>query len=357
MKTTAVIMAGGRGERFWPMSRNDCPKQFLSLTADGRTMLQKTAERLLPITPYEDIFIVTNKIYNDIVTEQLPEIPRGNIICEPVGRNTAPCIALAAAVIQKKYGEAVIVILPSDHIIKNTEFFIDTLIKGIETAETAENLVTIGITPQYPETGYGYIKYKHDGVLKQGAFAVDKFVEKPDINKAREYVAAGNYLWNSGMFIWKASTILSNIKKFLPEYIPLLDEITGSINSGCFNEKIKEVFPKFKSESIDYAVMEKAENIYTIPGDFGWDDAGSWLALERINIPDNDGNYIKGNIVSENVKGSIFIGGKKLFALVGVEDIIVVDTDDVTLICAKNNTQDVKKIVEKLKTEELKNYL
>lgn len=354
MKITATIMAGGKGERFWPASRNNCPKQFLSLTSDGKTMLQKTAERLLPLIDYKDIFIVTNKSYLNLVKAQLPQIPEENIILEPVGRNTAPCIALAAKVAEKHYNDAVMVVLPSDHIIKDEERFLDYLKKGISAAETGENLITIGITPSYPETGYGYIKFIRGNSLSGDVYAVERFVEKPVIEKAREYVASGNYLWNSGMFVWKTSTILSNIEKYLPAYIPLLDEIVSGAN---FNDKVEEVFPRFRADSVDYAIMEKAENIYTLPSDFGWDDVGSWLALERINTPDENGNYLQGNVIAADVKNNTIIGGKKLVAAVGVEDLIIVDTDDVILVCAKNSAQDVKKIVGKLKESKLNEYL
>ena len=199
MKTTAVIMAGGRGERFWPKSRNACPKQFLSLTRDGETMIQKTVKRLAPIVEAEDIYIVTNAAYIDLVNEQLPNIPKENILAEPCARNTAPCIAFAAAVINRKYEDAVMLVLPSDHLIGYEDIYINTLKKAIKAAEKGKRLVTIGITPEYPETGYGYINF---GEEKGDVYAVERFVEKPDLAKAKEYLASGKYLWNSGMFVW-----------------------------------------------------------------------------------------------------------------------------------------------------------
>ena len=207
MKITAVIMAGGRGERFWPKSRNNRPKQFLSLTSDGETMIQKTVKRLSPLVSAEDIFIVTNAAYADLVNDQLPDVPRENILCEPCARNTAPCIAFAAAIIQKKYGDAMMLVLPSDHLIGYENIYIKTLQTAIRTAEEGNNLVTIGITPAYPETGYGYINF---GKEAGDAYEVERFVEKPDLPTAKKYLASGKYLWNSGMFVWKASAIMYN---------------------------------------------------------------------------------------------------------------------------------------------------
>jgi len=350
MKVTAVIMAGGRGERFWPKSRNNFPKQFLSLTSDGETMIQKTVSRLLPLVKYEDIFIVTNENYVEIVNEQLPQIPRENILSEPVARNTAPCVALAAAVINKKYEESIMMVLPSDHLIRYDEMYIDTLKQAIKVAKQNTNLVTIGIAPTYPETGYGYIHFsKSDNENFIGVYKVDKFVEKPDLETAKEYLASRKYLWNSGMFVWKTSSIVENFKLYLPEMYEGLLKIQEAFGTNEFKEVLNEVFASFKSESIDFGIMEKAEHIYTISGNFGWDDVGSWLALERINKTNDYGNYITGDIITINTNGSIICGNKKLIAVIGLSDVIVVDTDDATLICSKEKTQDVKKVIENLK--------
>lgn len=348
MKTTAVIMAGGKGERFWPKSRTSRPKQFLSLTSDGETMIQKTVKRLLPVVDMEDIYIVTNSAYTALVREQLPEIPIKNILAEPYARNTAPCIAFAGAVINKKYDDAVMLVLPSDHLIANETLYADTLKKAIATAEKGENLVTIGITPTYPETGYGYINF---GEEKEGAYTVERFVEKPDLLTAEKYLASGKYLWNSGMFIWKLSSIMNNINKFMPDIYKGALKIGKSFGTSDFNEVLKTEFRSFRSESIDFGIMEKADNIYTLPGSFGWDDVGSWLAVERINNTDNNRNYIEGNVIAEDTHHATICGGKRLIAAVGIEDIIIVDTDDAVLVCSKNNTQDVKKIIAKLREQ------
>ena len=346
MKITAVIMAGGRGERFWPKSRNNRPKQFLSLTSDGETMIQKTVKRLSPLVSAEDIFIVTNAAYADLVNDQLPDVPRENILCEPCARNTAPCIAFAAAIIQKKYGDAMMLVLPSDHLIGYENIYIKTLQTAIRTAEEGNNLVTIGITPAYPETGYGYINF---GKEAGDAYEVERFVEKPDLPTAKKYLASGKYLWNSGMFVWKASAIMYNMKQFMPEIHDGTVRIGDSYGTDSYEETLIKEFTAFTSESVDFGIMEKASDIYTIPGSFGWDDVGSWLAVERINETDDKKNYFDGDVIAVDSERTTVCGGKRLVAAIGTRDIVIVDTDDVLLVCSKNNTQDVKKVIAQLK--------
>ena len=348
MKTTALIMAGGRGERFWPKSRKNLPKQFLSLTDDGKTMIQLTVERILPLVNMEDIYIATNKDYKELVQRHLPDLPEQNILCEPVGRNTAPCIGLGAVHISRKYEDAVMFVLPSDHLIKFTNMFLTTLREASEVAEKGENLVTIGITPDYPETGYGYIKF--DPRTTEGrAYRVERFVEKPNLEVAKEYLASGEYLWNSGMFTWKVSTILRNMEKFMPGVYGGLMKIRAAIGTDEEETVLEKEFHDMESQSIDYGIMEKADHIFTIPGTFGWDDVGSWLAVERIRKTNESGNVVDGNIITINTHNCIIQGGKKLIATVGLEDLIVVDTNDATLICAKDSAGDIKKVLENLK--------
>ena len=348
MKITAVIMAGGRGERFWPKSRNSCPKQFLSLTSDGETMIQKTVKRLSPLVSPEDIFIVTNAAYGELVQDQLPDVPKENILSEPCARNTAPCIAFAAAVIQKKYGDAIMLVLPSDHLIGYENIYIKTLKKAIKTAEEGKNLVTIGITPTYPETGYGYINF---GEESGDAYEVERFVEKPNLPTAKKYLASGKYLWNSGMFVWKTSSIMDNMQTLMPDIYEGALRIGESYGTPDFEETLVKEFTAFRSESVDFGIMEKASDIYTIPGSFGWDDVGSWLAVERINETDDDKNYFDGDVISVDSKRTTVCAGKRLVAAIGTRDIIIVDTDDVLLVCSKNNTQDVKKVIAQLKEQ------
>lgn len=356
MKKTALIMAGGRGERFWPKSRKKLPKQFLSLTDDGKTMIQLTVERILPLVNLEDIYIATNRDYKALVQEQLPGIPEENILCEPVGKNTAPCIGLGAVHIQKKYGDAIMMVLPSDHLIKYTSIFVNTLSDACEVAEQGDNLVTLGITPDSPETGYGYIKFIPDQTVGR-AFAVDRFVEKPNLETAKEYVASEQYLWNSGMFIWKVSTILENLKLYLPETFEGLCRIQSAIGTEQQETVLEKEFYDFQSESIDYGVMEKAKNIYILTGAFGWDDVGSWLAVGRIKTSNEFGNVINGNVVTVNTKNTIIQGENKLIAAVGLQDLIVVDTEDALLICDKDSAGDIKKVLENLRICNQVNYL
>lgn len=359
MKTTAVVMAGGKGERFWPRSRKSLPKQFLSLTDDGKTMIQLTIERLKSIVDIEDVYIVTNKDYKDLVLEQISGIPEKNILLEPQAKNTAPCIGLAAMHVKKKYEDAVMIVLPSDHLIKYNEIYIDTLRAAVDVAKEDDNLITIGITPSYPETGYGYINFGRDeeDIKRNNIYRVKRFVEKPNLETAKEYLASGKYLWNSGMFVWKSSTILNNFGELLPDMFEGLKKIYETIGTEDEDEMLHQEFCKFQSESIDYGIMERAKNIYTIPGSFGWDDVGSWLALERINRSNDDGNVIKGNVITINSKKSIIQAQDKLIAAIGVEDLIVVDTEDALLITKKDSTQDVKKVIENLKICNRNEYL
>ena len=348
MKVTALIMAGGRGERFWPRSRKSLPKQFLSLTDDGKTMIQLTVERISSLVELEDIYIATNKDYKALAMEQLPGIPEENILCEPIGRNTAPCIGLAAVHMARKYEDAVMLVLPSDHLIKFTKMFLTTLRDACSLAEKNTNLVTIGITPDYPETGYGYIKFDSHEVEGR-AFKVDRFVEKPTLEVAKEYLATEEYLWNSGMFVWKVSSILKNMKQFMPDTYSRLQTIGEAIGTPEQEMVLDKEFHAMESQSIDYGIMEKAKDIYILPGTFGWDDVGSWLAVERIKKTNEFGNVVNGNIITVNTKNCIIQGDKKLIATVGLEDLIVVDTEDATLICAKDSAGDIKKVLENLK--------
>lgn len=355
MKVTALIMAGGKGERFWPRSRISLPKQFLSFTDDGKTMIQLTVERIRPIVDMEDVYIATNRSYKELVLKQLPGLPEENVLCEPVGRNTAPCIGLGAAYISQKYEDAIMLVLASDHLIKQNDIFIDTLREASQIAAQEENLVTLGITPNYPETGYGYIKFDSSKVIGN-AKAVEKFVEKPDLETAKEYLASGEYLWNSGMFVWKVSTILKKFKQYMPDIYEGLIKIKNAV--GTKEEEIlNREFTAFRSESVDYGIMEHADYIYSIPGNFGWDDVGSWLAVERIKNVNQDNNVIAGNVITVNTKNCTIEGTEKLIAAVGLQDIVIVDTEDAILICNKENAGEIKQVLTKLREEKKEKYL
>lgn len=355
---TAVIMAGGKGERFWPRSRMNLPKQFLKLT-DDRTMIQKTVERLKGLVADENIYISTTVDYKPLVREQLPQVPEENIILEPCGRNTAPCIGLAAVHIHRKHPNATMLVLPSDHLIKNEALFLSTLRHADTIASIDHNLVTIGIMPSHPETGYGYIQLERDGSDAYGdnVFKVARFVEKPDMKTAQRYVESGEYLWNSGMFVWKVQTILENYQTHLPEMYAQLQQIGQAIDSVTYEEILNKVYSQMVNISIDYGIMEKSVKIYVLPGIFGWDDVGSWNALERIMGADADGNVVRGNALLVNTENSIIEAQGKMIAVVGMENLIVVDTEDVILICDKDATQDIKTVTKLLRERDLATYL
>lgn len=353
---TVLIMAGGRGTRFWPKSRKSLPKQFLSLTGDGKTMIQLTVERLLPLVNIGDIYISTNEDYKQLVIEQLPDLPEQNILCEPIGRNTAPCIGLGAVHISQKYDDAVMIVLPSDHQIKMPEVFRDTLQDASQVAEDADNIVTIGITPNYPETGYGYIKYLSSQKYKT-AYKVDKFVEKPDLETAKKYVSSNQYLWNAGQFIWKVSTILSDIQKYMPDTYEKLMHIKSALGTPEYDSVLRNEFTSMESQSIDYGVLEKADRIYTIPGSFGWDDVGSWLAIERLQETNSEGNVVSGNVITINSTNCIIQGNEKLIAAVGLDDIVIVNTDDALLIATKEHCGEIKQVMKQLEENGRDNLL
>lgn len=358
MKTVALIMAGGKGERFWPKSRQHLPKQFLCLTGNQRTMIQNTVDRILPLVQLEDIYIVTNRDYKSLVMEQLPGIPEENILCEPMGKNTAPCIGLGAVHMRRKYGDAMMLVLPSDHLISQPRLFRSVLQNGMKVAEETGAVVTLGISPTSPDTGYGYIQYDTDPVKAWGAgYHVMRFVEKPNVTLARQYVDSGDYLWNSGMFIWKVSTILDKMAQYLPGNYALLQGIEQAIGTPQQEEVLVEQFGKMQSISIDYGVMERTKDIYILPASFGWDDVGSWLAVGRINPVDGNGNVITGDVIAVNTERCIVQGGDKLIALVGMEDVIVVDTPDSLLLCRKDSAGEIKKVLETLRTENRTEYL
>lgn len=350
MKTTALIMAGGRGERFWPKSRKQTPKQFLCLTDSDRTMIQNTVDRILPLVKMEDIFIATNRDYKPLVREQLPDLPEENILCEPMAKNTAPCIGWGAVAVRKKYGDAVMLVLPSDHLITQPHLFRKVLRSAVCVAADSDALVTLGIAPSAPDTGYGYIQYENETEDDyDSAFRVKRFVEKPNLETAKAYVASGEYLWNSGMFIWKASAILRETEEHLPENYALLTELEQAMGSEDETARIRAAFEQMKPISIDYGVMERARNVYVIPSSFGWDDVGSWLAVERMSTANDAGNVIRGDVVSVSSSRCIVQGDGRLIAMVGLEDMIIVDTRDALLVCSKDSAGDIKKIPEILR--------
>lgn len=342
----ALIMAGGKGTRFWPLSTEERPKQFLNLVGKD-TMLQMTVNRIKPLIPIERIFICTGEKYLGLVREQVPELPETNIIIEPEGRNTAPCIALSAMIISRYYKDASMVVLPSDHIIKNEDKFLDI----IDSAQRflinhKDAIITLGMKPDRPETGYGYIKYTDEKIDVEGnmVIKVDRFVEKPDIEKAIEYLKEGNYLWNGGMFLWTVENIIEKIEKYLPNTFNALREICYTKEDNLQIE-INESYGKTDAVSIDYGIMEKVQNIYVIPSDIGWDDVGNWTSIERYSAKDNNNNVVNPKCFAYNSTGNIALTNKKVL-LNNVSDLIVVETDEYIMISTKKDEQEIKKAKE-----------
>ncbi len=354
----AVIMAGGKGTRFWPRSRERKPKHLLDIIGD-RTIVQETVDRIRPIIPSENILIVTGKSHADELMRQLPEVPQGNIIIEPVGRNTAPCIGLAALHIRRKTPDDVMLVLPSDHLIADERKFLEILGVAAEVAKGGNHLVTIGIRPTAPETGYGYIEQggRKAKIRGQEVFAVRSVREKPNALQARKFLEEGGFLWNSGMFVWRTSVLLDAVRQWLPDLCRGLVRIEGALGSAREAAVVEEVYRSAASISIDYGVMEKARNALVIQGDFGWSDVGSWDSLWEVSRKDEKGNATRGRLIAVDSRNCLVHSPAKPVALVGVDDLIVVETDDVLMICGRGASQDVKKAVAALEKSDLKNLL
>ncbi len=356
----AVIMAGGKGARFWPRSREKKPKHLLDILSE-KTIIQETVERIKPLIPPQKILVVTGKKHAKALIKQLPEIPIQNILIEPEGKNTAPCIGLAALHIRKKNADDIMVVLPSDHAITNSQKFLDIIKAASKTALEESGLVTIGIKPSSIQTGFGYIELsnKFKKYNNEEVYRVKSIREKPDFQKAKEFVEHGNFYWNSGMFIWKTSIILQEICRWLPDLYAGLMKIDET--QGTAKEKLilTRVYKRLASISIDYGVMEKADNVFMLQGDFGWNDVGSWDALWDISSKDIKGNALLNNsrMIFEDAEDSLVYNPNKLTALIGVKDLIIVETKDALLICKKGRSQDVKKIVEKLEAGKQKKSL
>lgn len=339
-----LIMAGGKGTRFWPKSTEEKPKQFINLIED-RTMIQLTVDRIKKLVPIEKIFISTGEKYIDLVKEQLPDLPEKNIIVEPVGRNTAPCILLASLYIKQIYDDCNIAVLPSDHLIKNEIEFLNILKKANDFVDkNKESIVTIGITPDRPETGYGYIKYNK--IEKNEVVKVDRFVEKPDLEKAKKYLESKEYLWNAGMFIFNVDYMLKELENNYNKTFKLLQQLP-SIYDENYNKLLKEIYPESENISIDYAVMEKSKNIYVIPSNFGWDDIGTWKALERYVEKDDKDNVIKGQASIYNSSNNVLYSGEKKIVVIGLDNIFCIESDDMIVIGPKEKMEELKNYREK----------
>lgn len=354
----AVIMAGGKGTRFWPRSREKMPKHLLDITGE-RTIIRETVDRIRPLVPAERTLVVTGQSHAEELMRQLPEIPRENILIEPVGRNTAPCIGLAALHILKRVPDAVMLVLPSDHRIGDEAGFRRVIQAAAAAARQGEHLVTIGIKPTGPETGYGYIEQGElfSTIGDEDIYRVVSVREKPPREQAEQFLVQGRFSWNSGMFIWKASTILAAIERFLPDLHRGLLAIREVLGTERETEVVDTVYAGQKSVSIDYSVMEKARDVLIVPAAFAWSDLGSWDALWEVSEKDANGNAVRGEFISVAATNSLIHSPGKLVALIGVDDLLVVETQDALLICRRGYSQDVREVVAEIEKRGRTEYL
>jgi len=347
-------MAGGVGSRVWPVSREATPKQFQNIFGD-RTLYQYACDRISKIVPPQNIFAVTNNLHRTTALAQFPNIPERNVISEPVGRSTAPCIAVAASAISSITDNAVMVVLPADHLISEEENFLSQMKEAIRLAEKHHALVTIGIKPTYPETGYGYIHFNKNedngDITAHGGHRVLSFKEKPDHDTAVKYLSSGDYLWNSGMFIWRVDVIIEELRKNLEHFSDFHSPLKENFGKANFFTDINDFYSLVKSISIDYAVMEKSDNVLTIPSNFLWSDVGSWDEVYRLSGADGEGNSFKGSVISVRGRNNFVWVENKTVAIVEAEDLIVVESKDSILICKRGKSQSVKEVVDILKKQ------
>jgi mannose-1-phosphate guanylyltransferase len=353
-----AIMAGGIGSRFWPMSRTDYPKQFLDILNTGRTLIQSTYDRFLKFIPAENIYIVTSAQYREIVIKQLPDLPEANVLCEPSRKNTAPCVAYISYKLLELNPNANLICAPADHLITDTDAFINICQEALHFTSHIKALVTLGVKPTNPNTGYGYIQYESFAV-SDNVFKVKTFTEKPDLELAKTFVASGDFLWNAGIFVWEVKNIVRAFEKHLPEMHEVFDAEKASFNTADENAAIERIYPQCVNISIDYGVMEKANNVYVIPSSFGWSDLGTWASAYEIFEKDYLENAVGGNhvIVIDATRNMVHADNKKLVLLQGLDDFIIVDTKDVLLICKKDKEQDIKSYVAEVKRNKGDKYL
>lgn len=356
-----IILAGGSGTRFWPRSRRSRAKQVLALDGD-RSMIQRTVDRLAPLADTEQFWVITNDLLSSTICGQLEGIPEDQVVCEPAARNTAPAAGLAAFLVERTAPDAVLGMFPADHVIADEPGFLVVMERAIKLAAAGENMAVLGVTPTRAETGYGYVETGE--ALPDGTLRVRRFTEKPNQQRAEEFVAAGNYYWNGGIFVWSARTLANAIREHLPETAPLLEEIAAAYGTPQFDEVFARLYPQCENISVDYAVLEprsaKGEhrsNLYCLPADFGWNDLGSWAALYEHQIEQLKSGDAQGNVCESS--GSLHIGAqrnyvyspKKFVAVIGVDDLVIVETEDALLITTRHHSQDVGKVVKELATQ------
>lgn len=353
-----AIMAGGIGSRFWPMSRTAYPKQFLDILNIGRTLIQGTYDRFKKFIPEENIFIVTSEEYVEIVKEQLPELALSNIIAEPSRKNTAPCIAYISYKLQQLNDKGALLCAPADHLILDETAFTKVCLEALSFVTAHKALVTLGIKPSHPNTGYGYIQFEQQPA-SDNVYKVKTFTEKPNLDLAKTFVSSGEFLWNAGIFAWQIKNIISAFEKHLPEMAEVFEADKHNFNTPGEKEAIDKIYPQCTNISIDYGIMEKAENVYIIPSSFGWSDLGTWNSAHDNMEKDYLGNAVCGNevMVFDATHNMVHVPNNKLVLLQGMNDYIVVDTDDVLLICKRDKEQEIKQYVAEVKRNKGDKYL
>lgn len=351
MSFYAVIMAGGVGKRFWPQSRRATPKQLLPIAGE-ESMLRMTVERLKDFTSTEKILIITNSDQEMAIRQECPELPADNILIEPEGKNTAPAIGLAAIIIQHRDPAAVMGVFPADHYIEDTSAFTKYMHQGIKVANEMRGLVTFGVVPTRPATGYGYIQFHERTNPDEPIFAVKAFAEKPDLKTAELFLNSGDFLWNSGMFVWRVDSILQSFQDFLPEIWDSLDNIKGAIGQSVWDSVLTVEWATLRSISIDYGIMEKARNVYVVRVDFAWNDVGSWDAVHEMREKDTSQNVTRGDVIFHESENNLVYADGKTVAIVGIDDLVVIDTEDALLIIPRGQTERVKELVDGFEKEQ-----
>ncbi|MCB0322968.1 MAG: mannose-1-phosphate guanylyltransferase [Bdellovibrionales bacterium] len=360
LQAVAVILAGGSGTRFWPMSRKLRPKQFLPLGTGDKSLIALTADRLEPLVGQDGMLVVTTEQQAELVRK---DVPSATILSEPNAKNTGPCIGYAAKLVERTLGDVPMLCVPAEHVVRGQEEIRRTFELGIAMARSQDLLVTIGIKPDRPETGYGYIRRgaPFQGAGDKGVFQVEQFVEKPDAMTAQSYLESGEYFWNSGMFVWRPSTVLAAIRQFMPETAETLDRIGECFGADDEHERIAELYSTIDPISVDVGIMERAENVVMLPGDsFFWSDVGSWRSWADSQAErgaDAHGNVVRGDVLAVNSRNCAVIGADRFIATVGIEDLIVVDTGDAVLVCRRDDAQDVRQIIEWLQRHEREELL
>jgi len=353
-----VIMAGGIGSRFWPMSRQNYPKQFLDILNTGKTLIQWTFERFASFIPKENIYVVTSNEYRDIVHKQLPQMPEENILGEPSRKNTAPCIAYISFKLQQKDPKASLIVAPADHLILDTKGFTKVCLEALSFVGKHSAFITLGIKPTYPNTGYGYIQHETHSV-SDNVYKVKTFTEKPNLELAKTFLASGDFLWNAGIFVWQVKNIIQAFEKYLPEMYDVFSAEREKFNTSAEKAALEHIYPLCTNISIDFGIMEKADNVYVIPSSFGWSDLGTWNSAYENLEKDYLANAVAGDnvVVIDATKCVVKAPNDKLLVLQGLDDFIVVDTKDVLLICKRDKEQDIKEYVAELKRSKGDHYL